>query len=262
MSANRLGLVLEGLGEPVKDALRSVARLAFRELELPATFPEIDPARLSRTGRRDLQHYLGELGLRLSALGGDLGGARFTDGGRLEERLGKTRQIMELAAELRVPVVTSHLGPVNELTLKSGLLQQALGHLAEVADRTGTVLAFETASADPVAVAGLLRNVNSPALAACYDPGSLLIDGMDPLAGVAPLADRIVIARIRDAVGGTGQRAGRETAIGQGQLDVPAYLGALEEAGYRSIPFLRRTQSEHPIQELVEAKRRLGSLLG
>ena len=55
--------------------------------------------------------------------------------------------------------------------------------------------------------------------------------------------------------------ADTETPLGQGQLDIPAYLAALEEAGYRNIPFLRRSQSDRPLEEVADAKRRLDELL-
>ena len=100
-----IGIVLDSLGQPAKEAMQSAARLAFREVELPVVEGEVDPASLSRTGRRHLLHYVSGLGLRLAALGGDLGGTRFDDGAALERRLDKTRQIIELAAELNVPVV-------------------------------------------------------------------------------------------------------------------------------------------------------------
>ncbi len=146
------------------------------------------------------------LGLRLSALGGDLGGTRFDDGAALERRLDKTRRIIELAAELNVPIVTTHLGRVDEAALERGHVAQAVRELAEMADRTGTRVAIETAGADPVVLGKLLGEVNAPVLGAAYDPAALLIDGFAPMAGVAPLADHILNARIRDAVAGTGRR--------------------------------------------------------
>ncbi len=260
MPGSRLGIVLDSFQQPVRDALRSASRLDLREVAMPATSREVDPAELSRTGRRDLMHYVSSLGLHLAALGGDLGGTRFTDSSAIEQRLDKTRQIMEMAAELRVTVVTTHLGRVTDDSLKRGLLQEALRHLAEVADRTGTRLAVETGGGDPQTIANLLKEIGSVGIGACYDPASLLIDGFDPLAGVNPMADRIFLAHVRDAVSGSERRPGRETRLGEGEIDLPEYLAALDQAGYRDVPFIRRTTAERPIDDIAAAKARLEAL--
>ena len=256
-----IGVVLDSFRLPVKEALQSAANLGLREVELSAATDEVDPAGLSRTGRRHLSRYVLDLGLRLSALGGDLGGTRFNDGAKLEQRLNRTRRIIELAAELHVPIVTTHLGRVDDEALRRGYVRQAIEYLAEVADRASIRVAFETGSADPQVVADLLGEVDCRELAACYDPASLLIDGLDPLAGVEPLADRIVIARARDAVAGAPGRPGHETPLGDGQLDLAEYLAALDQAGYRGVAFIRRTDAERPREEIADAKARIERLL-
>jgi sugar phosphate isomerase/epimerase len=251
---------LDSFGQPARDALQSAARLAFREVELPTVAGEVDPANLSATGRRHLLHYVNGLGLRLSALGGDLGGTRFDDGAALERRLQQTRQIIELAADLKVPLITTHLGRLDEAALKRGFVSEAVREMATLADRTGTRIAIETAGADPVLLGKLLADVNTPVLGAAYDPAGLLMDGFEPTAGMSPLADHILSARIRDAVAGTLNRPGREVAVGQGQIDFAEYLAMLDQAGYRSLPFIRRTNADRPVDEVADAKRRIEQL--
>ncbi len=259
MPPPRIGVVLDGFGQPVKQALQSAAQLSFSDVELPAISGEVDPAGLSRSGRRHLLHFISGLGLQLSALGGDFGGGRFSDVPTLEQRLQKTRRIMEMAAELHVPVVTSHLGTVDRENREE--MTEVMRQLAEMSDRTGTLLAFETGSADPNDLSELLRAVDCATLGACYDPASLLIDGFDPLAGIAPLANRICLARVRDAVAGPKGRAGHEAAVGQGQIDFAEYLAALDQAGYRRTLFIRRLEARNPLQEFADAKTRIESLL-
>lgn len=261
MGRSAHGVVLEGVGGSVKDALRSAARLAFRQVELPATLPEIDPSSLSLSGRRHLRKYMEGLGLDLSALGADLGGARFADSGRIEQRLERTRQIVEMAASMRVPVVTAHLGVIDAGSVREGPWGEVLGILADLADRTGTRLAFETGCASAETLGQVLDTVDCPSLGVCYDPASLLIDGYDPTAGAAAVADRILIARARDAVAGSAERPGRETPLGAGQVDWPSYLATLEQAGYAGVPFLRRCHASQPWPELADAKARLESML-
>ncbi len=257
----KAGVVLDSFGQPVKEAMQSAAQLGFRKVELPAVTGPVEPGELSRTGRRHLLHFVQGLGLELAALGGDFGGNRLMDPARLEQRLDKTRALMEMAAELRVPMLTTHLGRVDERALQKGTLAEVLRHIAGLSDRTGTLVAFETGGADPVALADLLRQVDSPTLGTCYDPASLVMDGYDALAGIEPLASSIFIARARDATAGTPGRSGREVPLGSGQVDLEEYLANLDQAGYRNVTFIRRTDSDRPLSELAAAKRRLDSLL-
>jgi L-ribulose-5-phosphate 3-epimerase len=254
-----VGVVLDSFGQPVRDSLQSASRLGLRQLELPVASGEVSPDVLSHTGRRHLLHYVKGLGLELSALGGDLGGSRFAGGGGSEERLERTRKIVEMAADLHVPIMTTHLGRVD-MTNRRGEVAEVLRELADVADRTGTFVAFETASVDPARFVSLLREVNCDWLGVCYDPASLLIDGYDPLESIGPAAGRILIARARDAVGGSERRPGHETPLGYGEIDFARYLAMLDQAGYRHAAFIRRTDSEHPLEDITDAKKLLESL--
>ncbi|HOA74168.1 MAG TPA: sugar phosphate isomerase/epimerase family protein [Phycisphaerae bacterium] len=258
---SQLGVVLDSFRQLPREALQSAAQLGFRKVEMPAVSGPVAPTELTGTGRRHLSKFVSSLGLELSALGGDLGGTRFTDSSKLEQSLEKTRAILEMARDLRVPVVTTHLGPITEADLQEGYLVEAVEQLADWSDRTGTFVAFETAGADPARFADLLRRINSPTLGMCYDPASLLIDGFEPLAGIEPVANTILLARARDALAGSSQRPGREVPLGEGQIDWPEYLAALDQAGYRNVPFIRRTEARRPLEELADAKRKLERLV-
>lgn len=261
MSHPGFGLVLEGLRQPVKEALRTASELSFRQVELPVTSGEVEPSQLSATGRRHLAHYVRNLGLDLAALGGDPGGARFADPSHLDQQLSRTRRILELARDLKVPIVTTQLGRLPETDIRQGAVGEAVRHLAELADRTGVRVALETAAGSPETIARLLRETGCPLLGVCYDPGSLLIDGYDPLGGVEHLADNLIIARARDAIGGNSARPGREAPLGQGQIDFRAYLQALEQAGYARAAFIRRVHAERPAEELADARSYLDGLV-
>jgi sugar phosphate isomerase/epimerase len=256
-----VGVVLDSFGQPIREGLASASRFGLRRIELPAVGGEVDPEQLSRSARRHLRHYMGGLGLELSALGSDLGGARFNDPSTLERRLEKTRAVMEMAAEMHVPIVTAHLGTLDEASLEKGPTREVVAHLAELADRTGTFLAFETGQADPQLMGRLLAEAGCTSLGACYDPASLLIDGFDPVAGVEPLADRILIARARDAMAGQRHRPGREVRFGEGEVDFAACLAALDQAGYRGTSYIRRTDPDRPMEEIGEAKELLEGLM-
>jgi len=263
---SRIGVVLDSLRRPTKEALSLAARLGLGKIEMSAAAGEVDPDRLSRTGRRHLSRYVENLGLALAALGADEAGGSLTDPATVERQLDKTRKIMELAAELRVPQVTRSLGRLDRSTLEKGLVPEAVRYLAELADRTGTRVAIQTAGGDPQLLRELLDQVDSPLVGVCYDPAALVIEGRDGLSAMEPLADRLMadrlmLARVSDGVPGAGGRPGYETALGRGQVDLAAYLGSLAGAGYAGALLIRRLHAERPIEEIEQARDRLRSLL-
>lgn len=261
MRGPEVGVVLDSLGQPVKESLLAASRLGLRRVELPAVSGEVSPETLSQSGRRHLGRHAAGLGLQLSALGGDLGGPRFADSIASEERLDRTRRIIEMAAEMRVPVVTTHLGRFGSDARGRDMLTAVMRELADIADRAGTFMAFETAGVDPGEMVSLVREVNCDWLGVCYDPASLLIDGYDPIEGVGSAAGRILIARARDAVGGSDRRPGHETPLGYGEVDWARYLAMLDQAGYNNAAFIRRTESDRPLQDIAEAKARLEAMM-
>jgi len=263
MAAVELGVLVDHLQLPVKEGLRRAAEMGFAAVELMATSPQVNPEVLGRTGQRHLARYVRDLGLRLAALGADLGAAGLGEPAAAEYRLDTLRRILELAAGLGVPVVTTRLGSVAEdvADAQRALIVEGTRALAEHADLTGTIVAAQTGSERPERLAAFLKQIDCPHVRVCYDTGAVLMRGDDPIGGVEALAEFVVLSHLRDATRGRPEQAGQEVAIGQGELDLAAYLGALEEAGYRGPQIVVRSQSERPLAEIALAKARLDALL-
>lgn len=257
-----VGVDVDAFRQSPKDALRTAARLGFHPVQLSAVEGPIEPRQLSGSGRRHLLRYADGLGLSLAILGADLRGRRFADPASLDEHIDRTRQILEMAAELRVPVVTARVGPLrSDDSATNELILEAVRQIADHADKTGTHFAIETAETSPEALQTFLAKVDCSYVSAAYDPAAVLMDGHDPVAGVEPIADNITAAYIRDATEGRPEQPGEETTIGQGQLDLQRYLHALEQTAHSSPPILRRSQAQDPAQELADARQQLQRIL-
>ncbi len=263
MQRPRLGLATEDLGLAPKAGLQSAARLGYRAVELAATHGDVDPANLSQSGARHLRRYVDGLGLELAALGGQLGASGFSDPATVDARIDRTRQILELAARLRVPVVTTSLGAVPGDADNRGRqrIVEALGALAEHADRTSTFLALGTGETAPADLRALLDEIGCPLVRVCYDPDGLLIHGHDALAGVRELGEHIIASHLRDATPGGPAAAGREVRMGTGQLDLLGYLAALEGGQYSGLQIVRRTDAVDPLADIAAARDYLEKLL-
>jgi sugar phosphate isomerase/epimerase len=201
--------------------------------------------------------------LEVSVLGGPAGRGGFGDPATVQERIDKTKQILELAAGLDVPLVTAYVGqvPDDPKDRRGGLITEALDCIGEHADRVGAVLAVESTEGSPVALRRLLDQLNCPTLRVCYDPGGLLMHGLDPIGGVRELAELIAVSHLRDATPGTATSAGREVRMGSGHVNFIEYLAALEQDAYHGPQIVRRTDAANPVADIAAAKQYLEGLL-
>lgn len=263
-SRAKIGMSIDDLRMPAQEAIRQAARLGYQTIQIATVGSEFEPRRFGETARRHLRRFVNDQNLEIAALQVDIGGGRFGDPARLEEGMDRTHGAIEMAARMHVPIVAVELGPVRP---DSTQLVEALRHLAQFADATGTILALQTGYTDPVQMADLLATLAAPGVRICYDPASLLLSGFAAFSGIGPLAGQIVLAYVRDAIAGRESRGtdfrasqGRETALGEGEVDLPRYVAALHEAGYFGPQIVRRLHASNPLVELGKARETLDSL--
>jgi len=251
-----LTVCLDDLKLEIKAGMERARAMGFRGVDVGAGGGPISPGELSATGRRHLLKHLADLGLRLGSLRGPAGGPGYADPAGGERRLESTLKIIDLAGGLRVPMVSATLGHLDGPSdpSQSERLRAALLVLADRADRTGVMLAIETAGIGGGELNRLLADINCPFLAACCDSGAMLMGGEDPHRIADALAGRIRHVRARDAVAGSADRTGYEVAMGQGGLDPPRFLAGLDEAGFGGDIVLARTTGTNPAEDLKRAR--------
>ena len=257
-----IGVYLNDLRAEPREALRLAASLGYNAVQIEAGQGPLSPSQLSESGRRHLTRFADGLGLSIVALRADLDGASSPDTTSLEQLADRAPQILQLARDLNVTTVTA---PVGRFRLSDQhdyeLVRHALAQIADTASRLDRTFAPDTTLDSPDSLAGLLRDLNCPNLGVCYDPAELLVEGIDSLAAVETLADNIALACVRDAQARGAERAGRETNLGDGHLNLPDYLAQLEAAGYRGPLIVRRSQSANPANDLKQCRTYLEAVL-
>ncbi|HKQ50646.1 MAG TPA: sugar phosphate isomerase/epimerase family protein [Phycisphaerae bacterium] len=263
MKRVELSVCLDDLRLEPKTAMDRARGMGFRAIDVSAVAGPLSPEALSQTGRRHLLKHLSDLGLRLSSLRGPAGGGAYSDSLAGERRLESMRKVMDLAAALRVPIVSTTLGTVANVAPEEGAerTREALSILADDADRKGILVTIESMGVATAELRALLEQINCPQLAACCDSGAMLMQGDDPHAIAETLAGRVRLVRARDAVPGTPQAAGHEVAFGEGHLDAPRFLAALAQAGFDGDLILTRTSGNRPTEELEKAREAFDKLL-
>jgi sugar phosphate isomerase/epimerase len=246
--ALRFGAGADDLRLPPRDAVEALRRAGFRHIELNAA-GDLAPRELTATGRRHLSRFLRATGVTLTALG-------VTAPHRsVEEQIDAATAGIEMAGELGADVAAvslSHLG-VRGDALSTDVLS-TLECLVDRADLTGRVLVLEPGPLDSAATVALIHRLGHPSVRALVDPGRLVADGRNARDALLKLADHVGLARVRDALPGTPQHAGRETPLGEGAVDFDEYLALLRDFGYRRPTLIRRGESDRPLADLIAAR--------
>ena len=257
-----IGVRINDYRADVRGGLSIASRQAFSAVELGVDRGEVAPANLSESGRRHLARLVANTGMAFAALAQESHGARLADPSRVDEAVTRAAQVLRLAADMHVPVVSHEVGELLDLAdAERASALEALRTLAEQAERVGTIYAVRSALADPATIAELVRAVDCPLVRVSVDPGALLMAGYDPAEALATLGDRVSLAYVRDAIRGSAGRGGREAGLGAGSLDLPAYLAALSAGGYHTAPILRRAEANDPVAALAADRDRLVSEL-
>lgn len=260
MAQLKIGVQVESLRQPLKKALPLAARTGARGVQIGVR-GELSPERLTETGRRAFRRLLEGLGLELVALSFPTRrGYNVPDA--LENRIAATKRALAFSYELRAPIVTNRIGPVVEDPEDPGrrLQAEALADIAAYAQRVGTVFAV-TAGLEPASRLRAFLEALSPAgIAVNFDPAAFVIGNMDPIAAARELGPWIVHTVVRDAVRIAGENRSQEVPLGQGEVDWPECLGALEEIGYRGWFTIRRDQASDPLGDVTRAVQYLENL--
>lgn len=271
-----IGIIADWLRLPFAQSMEACAGMGADGVQLYAVEGEMAPENLSAAARREKRAIIEGNGLKVSALCGDLGGHGFTIAEENPLKIERSKRIVDLALELGSNIVTTHIGVVPEDTgcKTYAVLQQACNELAEYASRNGAFFAIETGPEPAGRLKTFLDSLGSRGVAVNLDPANLvMVTDDDPVKAVYTLRDYIVHTHAKDGVllkktdpkiiydffadGGIGDlRLGDyflETPLGQGKVDFPAYLAALEDIGFDGFLTIEREVGADPSADIAMA---------
>lgn len=231
----KLGLTLEPLGLPIRQAIAAAGKLGVAGVEADAT-GDLAPERLGETGRRELRNLLRSHNLELAALGCPL--RRGLDAKEFQaERVEYVRKIMQLAFDLgpRKVVLPLPKVPTEADSPRAATLREVLRDLAGFGDRIGTQLVLEVGLDSGETVREYLSTFDFGSLAVTCDPANFLLNGHDPLTNLSALAGSIGHIHARDGRTATVSGGAREVPVGAGDIEwmiLFATLASIDYDGY------------------------------
>ena len=276
-----IGVLLESFRLPTRDAVKKAAQMGLDGLQMYATQGENSPENLSGKKAKELLDFVRDMGLRFSALCGDLGRG-FGNPELNPELVEKSKRILELALELDCNIVTTHIGvvPTDPTHERYGIMQEACFELSKYADSVSAHFAIETGPETSEVLKGFLDGLHSKGVAVNLDPANLvMVVGDDPVKAVHNLKDYIVHTHAKDGImlertlpeyiykvipkpeDIQGIKFFKEVPLGEGGVDFKSYLKALEEIGYRGFLTIEREAGDTPEVDIGIARDHLLSVI-
>jgi len=252
----KVGVITASFPLDTRAALRKAKELGAHGVQLWIVNNELEPRKLTRSGREDLKTYMAQLALERSALCGDIGG--FCDPAAVDERVTRTKEMFDLCVDLETPILTTHIGVVPEDASSKayGMLLDAVREVAEYAAERNCCFATETGPESGEHLAAFLHKVQSDGAKVNLDPANLCMNGFDHLADTRALAPYIVHTHAKDGIRNSANEGGyREVALGKGDVDFPAYLAVLREIGFTGYLTIERECGDDPVGDIAEAIR-------
>jgi sugar phosphate isomerase/epimerase len=218
------------------------------------------------------QQFLGELaklGIQLTAVFGGFDGESYADIPTVErtvglvptdtraERLSEMKEISDFARLLECKVVALHLGFVPH-ERDSDAYREIVAITRELCDYVagnGQALHLETGQETAEALVQFIDDVAADNLFVNFDPANMILYGTgEPIAALKLLGDRVRSVHCKDGTWASqpGKEWGREVPLGQGDVDMSAYLRTLRDIGYDGPLTIEREIPQEPERQKAE----------
>jgi len=252
------------------DAGLGVQLEVAHELGIP-TIQLHAPQRQTRTAENAKQFMdrLRELGIQLTCVFGGFDGESYADIPTVERtvglvptetraaRLQEMKEISDFTRQLGCPVIGLHLGFVPH-DARSAAYQDVVGITRELCDHAagnGQWVHLETGQETADSLLVFINDVNRKNLAINFDPANMILYGTgQPIDALKMVGQHVRSVHCKDALWSEtpGKSWGREVPLGEGQVDIAAYLRTLKEIGYLGPLTIEREIPQEPDRQKAE----------
>jgi sugar phosphate isomerase/epimerase len=272
----KIGVMVDSFRLGIREGLKKAKEVGADGVQIYAVRGEMDPDNLNKQSRHDLFQYIKDQGLVVSALCGDLGSPGFANAELNPARIEKSKRIVDLACELETSVITTHIGvvPQNQSSKRFKIFQAACNEIGGYAEKMGCHFAIETGPERSSTLRSFLDTLETTGVGVNFDPANLaMVIGEDAAEAVANLGPYIVHTHAKDGIqykpidpelvydpeklsaSPEVQLPDyfREVPLGEGQVNWPQYLNALQKEGFSGFLTIEREVGENPEGDIRQA---------
>ncbi|MBM3472839.1 MAG: sugar phosphate isomerase/epimerase [Armatimonadetes bacterium] len=185
---------------------------------------------------------------------------------KLEERVAIMQQAIDFTARLGAPRVALHVGfvPIDPDDPIYVSLVEVIQEIADACAEQGLGLSLETGQETAEELLEFIHAVDRPNLGINFDPANLILYGKDrPIEALEMVRDWVVSCHCKDGVWPTVEgELGSEMPLGEGQVDIPAFVAKLKDIGYQGPLTIEREAGDDRIGDILRAKALLERLRG
>ncbi|QDV15865.1 Xylose isomerase-like TIM barrel [Gimesia panareensis] len=247
MSRLKLAVATRCFGMPIKNAIKTAARIGARGVQLDVQ-QEISPTSFGASGDRQFRKLLEEFNLGLASFRLPARGA-LIDPEFLDQRMSQIRSALEFAWRLQVPTLIIHPG-----LIQSGeggnidLIREVLNDLARFSDHIGTELCIACGKNSSAVIRELVSQVNTGFLGIELDTADMILNNHNPETTIRELHPWIRAYRLRDAIREM-DTDGQEVPLGKGMVMWDQFLPLVWETGYQGWLAVDRTQGDQRVED-------------
>ncbi|MGB7343826.1 MAG: sugar phosphate isomerase/epimerase family protein [Pirellulaceae bacterium] len=242
-----------------------IAELGLPTIQLHA--PHGDKRNESQAN--DLAAQLDEMNVRCTAVFGGFDGESYADIPTVAETIGlvpaATRQsrleemfqISDFSKWLGCDAVALHLGFIPHEPSADGYsdIVDVTRQLCDHCSANDQFLHLETGQETAAGLLQFIDEVKRDNLKINFDPANMILYGTgEPIEALRAVAEHVRSIHCKDAMwsDNPGETWGAEVALGQGQVDMAAYLRTLNEIGYNGPLTIEREIPQDPIRQKQE----------
>lgn len=279
MADFKIGVIVDSFKLDIIEGIKKAKEVGASGIQVYATNGPMSPENLNARQRKEFLDMVTANGLVISALCGDLGSG-FADKAENVWKIEKSKRIMDLAKDLNVNIITTHIGvvPENPKHPRWSILQEACEELGRYGDNVGAYFAIETGPETSAVLKSFLDSLESKGVAVNMDPANLvMVTGDDPVQAVYNLKDYIVHTHAKDGImlrrenpeiiygmieeAIKAEAAFREVPLGEGSVNFHEYIKALDSIGYKGFLTIEREVGDNPEKDIRTAVNFLNSTI-
>lgn len=177
---------------------------------------------------------------------------------RAEERKAIFTRAAEFAAKLGATRVAAHIGFVPPDNTDPAYIK-LVDDMRELADHCAGLnmgLSLETGQETAEELLHFIGAIDRPNLGINFDPANMILYGKDkPIEALETLRDHVVSVHCKDGVWPEQEgELGSETPLGEGQVDIPAFVAKLKEIGYAGPLTIEREAGDDRIGDIMRGR--------
>jgi len=282
----RIGAMAASFRLPMCLAAKKAKRLGITAFQISVAGGAYDVDKMTDQKIEKLQATLLKNGLEISAFCGDMGGHGYMVETDNAWKIAKSKRMVDLAAKMKVAVITTHIGVIPEDTKSKqfAIMRDALAEIGEYAFQKGVAFAVETGPETAPVLKAFLDTIPR-GVGVNLDPANfVMVTRQDPVEAIKLLGKYILHTHAKDGVNlrpisdasevygspdpnvkhktDAGNPIFKEVPLGQGQVKWTDYIAELKEVGFDGTLAIERECGVRPVKDIGLAAAFLKPFLG